>query len=300
MKALITGAEGFVGQHLTAHLLQSGDEVVGIDRADGPDLLDGDALNAFIAANQPEVIYHLGGWSDVGASWDHPLESFRVNAEGTLNIISAARAVNDVKVICISSADVYGKVSSDQLPIGEQTAFQPVTPYASSKIAADMIALQGFLGYGLHTIRVRAFNHLGPGQSTNFFTSGLAHRIAENEKNGNTKLSVGNLTPRRDMTDVRDVVKAYRLLALHGRAGEAYNVCTGVDYTIGEIAEMLVSYAQHPMELEIDPALQRPVETPVLRGDPSKLKAATGWEPTIPLVQTLQDVLDFQRQNVAN
>ena len=299
MKALVTGAAGFVGQHLVAHLLQCGDEVVGVDRADGPDLLDENAIAAFIAAAKPDAIYHLGGWSDVGASWDHPLESFRVNAEGTLNIVLGARQVENAKVICISSADVYGKVQADQLPITESTAFQPVTPYASSKIAADMIALQAFLGYGVQTIRVRAFNHLGPGQSTNFFTSALARRIAENEVSGETKLSVGNLTPRRDMTDVRDVVKAYRLLAEKGVAGEAYNVCTGVDYTIGEIAEMLVRCARHPMELEIDPALQRPVETPVLRGDPAKLKKATGWEPAIPLAQTLEDVLHYQRQAVA-
>lgn len=299
MKALVTGAAGFVGQHLVAHLSQCGDEIVAIDRADGPDLLDEYAIAAFIADAQPDAIYHLGGWSDVGASWDNPLESFRVNAEGTLNIVLGARQVENARVICISSADVYGKVQVDQLPINESTPFQPVTPYASSKIAADMIALQAFLGYGVQTIRVRAFNHLGPGQSTNFFTSALARRIAENELNGETKLSVGNLTPRRDMTDVRDVVKAYRLLAEKGVAGEAYNVCTGVDYTIGEIAEMLVRCARHPMELEIDPALQRPVETPVLRGDPTKLKKATGWEPAIPLAQTLEDVLHYQRQAVA-
>jgi len=299
MKALVTGAAGFVGQHLVAHLSQCGDEIVAIDRADGPDLLDEYAIAAFIADAQPDAIYHLGGWSDVGASWENPLESFRVNAEGTLNIVLGARQVENARVICISSADVYGNVQADQLPINESTPFQPVTPYASSKIAADMIALQAFLGYGVQTIRVRAFNHLGPGQSTNFFTSALARRIAENELSGETKLSVGNLTPRRDMTDVRDVVKAYRLLAEKGVAGEAYNVCTGVDYTIGEIAEMLVRCARHPMELEIDPALQRPVETPVLRGDPAKLKKATGWEPAIPLAQTLEDVLHYQRQAVA-
>jgi len=199
----------------------------------------------------------------------------------------------------VSSADVYGRVQPGDLPIAESAPFQPVTPYAASKIAADQLGLQAWLGYGLEVLRVRAFNHLGPGQAPAFVAPALALRIARNELDGGEVVPVGNLSPRRDITDVRDVVRAYRLLMVDGAAGEAYNVCTGRDLSVGELAERLVALAHHPMRLEPDPALQRRVETPVLRGDPAKLCEATGWAPEIPLEQTLADVLAEQRRAVA-
>ena len=165
-------------------------------------------------------------------------------------------------MLAVSSADVYGRVQPDELPITEDAPFRPVTPYAASKIAADQLGLQAWLGYGLEVLRVRAFNHLGPGQTTAFVAPALAERIALNERDGSDVVPVGNLTPRRDITDVRDVVRAYRLLMTHGEPGEAYNVCTGRDLSIGELAEHLVALAAHPMRLEPDPALQRRVETP--------------------------------------
>jgi GDP-4-dehydro-6-deoxy-D-mannose reductase len=298
MKALVTGSAGFVGRHLRAHLEAMGDTVVGVDRADGPDLLDAAAVTATLAEVRPDVVYHLGGWSDVGASWEHPLEAFEVNAVGTLNLLHACTAHGSPRVLAVSSADVYGRVDPDELPIREDAPFRPVTPYAASKIAADQLALQAWLGYGLEVLRVRAFNHLGPGQATAFVAPALADRIARNERDGTDVVPVGNLTPRRDVTDVRDVVRAYRLLVLRGAPGEAYNVCTGRDLAIGELAEQLVALAVRPMELEPDPALQRRVETPVLRGDPTKIHRATGWEPEIPLEQTLGDVLAEHRAAV--
>lgn len=291
----MTGAAGFVGRHLCAHLLGEGDTVIGVDRADGPDLLAPDAVAALVADINPDVVYHLGGWSDVGASWDHPLDTFRVNAEGTLNLLRACVDHGSPRVLAVSSADVYGRVTVEELPIGESTPFRPVTPYAASKVAADQLALQAWLGHGLETIRVRAFNHLGPGQTTRFVAPAIAERVARNERDGTSSIPVGNLTPRRDLTDVRDVVRAYRLLMIGGQPGEAYNVCTGRDLTIAELAERLVSLASSPMHLEADPELQRPVETPVLRGDPTRVNAATGWEPEIPLEVTLQDILDEHR-----
>jgi GDP-4-dehydro-6-deoxy-D-mannose reductase len=298
VKALVTGAAGFVGRHLCAHLGLQGDTVIGVDRADGPDLLDSIAVNALLADIKPDVVYHLGGWSDVGASWDFPLDAFRVNAEGTLNLLQACVTNGKPRVLAVSSADVYGRVTPEELPINESTPFRPVTPYAASKVAADQLALQAWLGHQLETIRVRAFNHLGPGQTTHFVAPAIAERIAINERDGLSSVSVGNLTPRRDITDVRDVVRAYRLLMEKGEAGEAYNVCTGHDLTIGNLAERLVSLANSPMQLDADPELQRPVETPVLRGDPTRLKAITGWTPDIPLEVTLQDILDEYRQAV--
>jgi GDP-4-dehydro-6-deoxy-D-mannose reductase len=298
MKALVTGSAGFVGRHLRAHLEAMGDSVVGVDRADGPDLLDADAVAAAVAEVRPEVVYHLGGWSDVGASWEDPLGAFEVNAIGTLNLLQACSAHGSPRVLAVSSADVYGRVDPSELPIAEDAPFRPVTPYAASKIAADQLALQAWLGYGLEVLRVRAFNHLGPGQATAFVAPALAERIARNERAGSDTVTVGNLTPRRDVTDVRDVVRAYRLLVVHGSPGEAYNVCTGRDLAISELAEHMVALATRPMRLEPDPALQRHVETPVLRGDPSKLHQATGWEPEIPLDRTLADVLAEHRAAV--
>lgn len=295
MKVLVTGAAGFVGRHLTVHLTTCGDEVVGIDRAEGPDLLDGPGLVATLRHVAPDAVYHLGGWSDVGASWDQPLEAFRANAEGTLNLLQACLAAGSPRTLVVSSADIYGPVAPDQLPIDESAALCPITPYAASKVAADHLAAQAFRGYGLPVVRARAFNHLGPGQTTRFVAPAIADRIAANEVDGGDEIIVGNLSPRRDFTDVRDVVEAYRLLIERGVAGEAYNVCSGIDLAIADLAERLVAMASRPMRLAPDPDLQRPVETPILRGDPSKVRAITGWAPRIPLEQTLSDVLAERR-----
>jgi GDP-4-dehydro-6-deoxy-D-mannose reductase len=299
VKALVTGVAGFVGRHLVTHLEASGDVVTGIDRDHGIDLLDPPALtDAFVTA-QPDAVYHLGGWSDVGGSWVEPRAAFRVNAEGTLNVLEACRAVGVARVLLVSSADVYGKVSLSELPLTEESPFRPVTPYAASKIAADELGLQAWLGYGLEVLRVRAFNHLGPGQTNRFVCPALAERIALNELEGNEVVTVGNLTPRRDFTDVRDVVRAYRLLVENGEPGEAYNVCSGHDIAIAELADRLIAMATRPMRLEGDPALQRPVDVPVLRGDYARLHKATGWNPEIDLDQTLLDVLDEWRDRIA-
>ena len=298
MRALVTGAAGFVGRHLVAHLEACGDEVVGIDRPQGPDLLDPEALTTFVQGVEPDAVYHLAGWSDVGGSWREPLAAFRANADGTLNLLQACLAANRPRVLSVSSADVYGKVTLNDLPIDEQAPLQPVTPYAASKVAADFIGLQAHLGYGLDVLRVRAFNHLGPGQSNHFVAPAIAERIAVNELDGSEVVPVGNLTPRRDFTDVRDVVRAYRLLIEHGEAGEAYNVCSGHDIAISELAERLLAMAARPMRLEEDPTLQRPVETPVLRGDPARVHKVTGWTPSIPMDRTLADLLAEWRSRV--
>ena len=298
MRALVTGAEGFVGRHLLAHLEAAGDDVIGVDRGDGPDLLDPSALDAFVRSVAPDAVYHLAGWSDVGGSWQQPLAAFQANADGTLNLLQACVHAEVPRVLSVSSADVYGKVAPADLPISEGAELRPVTPYAASKIAADFLGLQAFLGYGLDVLRVRAFNHLGPGQTSRFVASAIAERIAGNELDGSDVVPVGNLVPRRDFTDVRDVVRAYRLLVEHGEAGEAYNVCSGTDIAIRELAERMLAHARRPMQLEEDPALQRPVDVPVLRGDPTKVHAATGWTPTIPLDQTLSDLLTEWRARV--
>lgn len=298
MRALVTGASGFVGPHLIDHLESSGDTVIATDRTTGTDIGDLALLSSVVADARPDVIYHLAGDADVGGSWDHPIDTFRANAEGTLNIVEAARAAGVQRLLCVGSADVYGQVSADELPLTESSPLRPTSPYAASKVAADYIALQATLGWGLETIRVRAFNHLGPGQSDRFVAPALAMRIARNERDAATEVPVGNLSPRRDITDVRDVVRAYRLLVEHGVPGEVYNVCSGRPISVQELADRLISLAARPMALVSDPDLQRPVDIPVLWGDNTKLRTATGWAPDIDIDQTLADLMADCRARV--
>jgi len=300
VRALITGVTGFVGQHLLEHLRASGDEVFGCDRSDGSiDITDRASVDRALAKVRPEVVYHLAGWSDVGGSWQAPEAVFAANAAGTLNVLLGCRDAGVERVLSVSSADVYGSMTPDELPIMEDAPLRPVTPYAASKAAADLLSLQAWLGWKLPVIRVRAFNHLGPGQATKFVAPALAERIAINERDGGTVVPVGNLSARRDFTDVRDVVRAYRLLMERGESGEAYNVCSGVDVAIQDIAERLVALANRAMTLKHDAALERPVDVPVLRGDNTRVRVATGWAPAIPLDQTLSDVLDEMRARVS-
>jgi GDP-4-dehydro-6-deoxy-D-mannose reductase len=300
VRALVTGAGGFVGRHLLTHLDGSGDDVAATDRStDGLDITDAPSLLELMRRVRPEAVYHLAGASDVGGSWSTPQATFRANAEGTLNVLWAAREAGVERVLTVGSADVYGKVSADDLPIDEDLPMRPVSPYAASKAAADHVALQAHLGFGQHVVRARPFNHLGPGQSDRFVAPALAGRIAANELSGETKVKVGNLSPRRDFTDVRDVVRAYRALVDRGRPGEVYNVCSGRAIAVQELADQFIEMATIPMELVPDPDLQRPVDIPVLRGDSTRLRRDTGWEPTIPLEVTLRDLLDDQRARVA-
>jgi GDP-4-dehydro-6-deoxy-D-mannose reductase len=300
VRALVTGVSGFVGRHLVEHLNAMGDDVEGCDRADGSvEIGDLASVKNVVNRVRPEVVYHLAGWSDVGGSWAAPVEVFRANAEGTLNVLLACAEAGVERVLAVSSADVYGIVREDDLPITEDAPLRPVTPYAASKVAADYLALQAWLGGGLPVLRARAFNHLGPGQIPRFVAPALAERIARNELDGGAVVPVGNLSARRDFTDVRDVVRAYRLLVERGEPGEAYNICSGSAVSVQQLAEALLTMARRPMELKPDPELERPVDVPVLLGDHSRLSAATGWAPTIPLEQTLTDLLDDMRARVS-
>jgi GDP-4-dehydro-6-deoxy-D-mannose reductase len=300
VKALVTGATGFVGRHLVAYLQAHGDTVIATDRASGgPDITNAQAVHQYVVHNEPEVIYHLAGQSDVHRSWGNPVESYRANVEGAANLLAAAQAAGVRRVVAVLSADAYGRVSPEDLPIDEDTPFLPLSPYAASKAAAEYVCIQAHLGSGLDIVRARPFTHIGPGQSPRFVAAALASRIAEAERTGEHSITVGRLDTRRDFTDVRDIVQAYRLLALHGESGVAYNICCGVDVSIEQIAHQLVDLALHPMKLVPDPELQRPADIPVLRGNASRLRAATGWKPTITLEQTLHDMLDDWRRRLA-
>ena len=194
VKAFVTGASGFVGRHLVAHLRDCGDEVVPTDRSDGgPDLLDADGFATLVAEVRPDVVYHLAGQVDVAASWLSPIETMRVNVEGTHNILEVARTFGVAKVLTVSSADIYGVVAPEELPIVESAPLRPVSPYAASKAAADLVALQAPLGHGQDVVRARAFNHLGPGQSKSFVGAGFAARIVAAERSGDFLPSFGHL-----------------------------------------------------------------------------------------------------------
>jgi GDP-4-dehydro-6-deoxy-D-mannose reductase len=301
MRAVITGGLGFVGRHLGRHLREQGDEVRSIDRqGEGAvDITDGPAVAAAIADLAPDAVYHLAGWADVGASWQDPVGAFRANAEGTLHVLRACIDAKVGRVLAVASADLYGVVTPDELPLTEDSPLRPTSPYGASKAAAEALAQQAFLGHGLEVIRVRPFNHLGPGQSEHFVAPALAARIARAERDDQGTIPVGNLSARRDLTDVRDIVRAYRLLIERGQAGEVYNVCSGRDLAIQELADHLVTLARRPIELETDPSLLRPVDLPVLRGDPRRIEDATGWRPEIPIEQTLADLLDDMRQRIS-
>jgi len=301
MRSLITGAGGFVGHHLVTHLTDLGDDIITTDRSiDGLDITDAPALLEMFRKHAPDVVYHLAGASDVGGSWSTPQATFRSNAEGTLNVLWAARESGVRRVLTVGSADVYGKVEPTDLPIREDLPMRPVSPYAASKAAADHVALQAHLGFGQDVVRARPFNHLGPGQSNRFVAAALAQRVANNERSGETRVGVGNLSPERDFTDVRDVVRAYRLLMEHGTAGEVYNVCSGRAIAVRALADELIQLANMPMELVTDPELERPVDIPVLLGDSSRIRTDTGWLPEIPLTATLRDLLDDQRRQLTD
>lgn len=296
MKALITGSAGFVGRTLRTHLEVAGDTVVPTDRAvGGPDITDRDALMRIWASAGADVVYHLAAQSHVPSSWEDPIGTLRVNVEGTQNVIDASRESGVARVIVVTSAEVYGKVTPDQLPIDESTPLRPVTPYAASKVAADAVALQAHLGHAQDVIRLRAFNHFGPGQGEQFVAAGLAARIAQAEASGSTEIAVGNLTPRRDFTDVRDIVRAYRLVAEHGTAGDVYNVCSGIDRSITELADGLLANTNHPIALVPDADLQRDVDIPIMCGDSTKLRQDTGWTPEVSFATSLRDILDDAR-----
>lgn len=293
MRAYVTGASGFVGRYLVPFLRAAGDEVLAPGADDGTpttDICSFDDISAALHAARPEVVYHLAAQSDVRHSWDDPGGTFAINAQGTLNVVRAAIAAGVRRVLIVGSSDCYGAVSPQDLPLSEDSPLNPLTPYAASKIAAEVVARQWALAGSIETVATRSFSHTGPGQRAAFVVPVFAQRIRQAVADGSDKIAVGNLDPIRDFTDARDVIAAYRLLMEHGASGEAYNVCSGTGRSIREIAEGLIALSGHDIELVVDDDLVRPVEVPQLVGSPAKLAAATGWAPAIPFQQTLLDV----------
>lgn len=294
MRTFVTGGHGFVGPWLCQHLVASGDEVVVAEES--MDVTDGPAVRDAVEDARPDAVYHLAAQSSVSSSWDAPAATFAVNALGTLHVLTAVRTVAlKARVVLVSSVEVYGIVPQECLPLTEAAPFRPVTPYAASKAAAEMAGLQAHLGWGLDVIRARPFTHTGPAQTSRFFVPSMARQIVEAARTGATDLKAGNLAVGRDILDVRDVVRAYRLLAEQGVPGEVYNVCSGRSVTLDTVLRRLLDLAGSDLKVTADPTRMRAVDLPDLRGDPTRLHAATRWEPEYTLDQTLADVLAYWR-----
>ena len=292
MRAFVTGAGGFVGQHLTAHLESAGDEVARL--SEGIDVADEPAVTAAVAEAAPDVVYHLAGWAHVGNSWKHPTEVVRVNVGGTAVVLEACRRANVERILVVGSADAYGAFSPGDLPLREDLPLRPLTPYGASKAAAEVLALQAHRSTGAGVVLTRSFNHTGPGQDPSFVVPALAGRIVTAAASGRGGVQVGNLSAQRDLLDVEDVVRAYRRLGIVGEAGTAYNVCSGVPVVIEEVAQLLAELSGTDLQLVVDPDLVRPVDLPLVVGDSSRLRCL-GWQPQVRFIETLRRVLDDQR-----
>jgi GDP-4-dehydro-6-deoxy-D-mannose reductase len=299
MKALVTGAQGFVGQHLLGHLHASGDDAVGVDRE--CDVTDVRSVAATLADVQPDAIYHLAALTNVGASWSNPIEYTRVNVLGTKNLLDAAfDVVPSASIVLVSSADVYGVVRTEDLPLVETFRVAPANPYSSSKVEAEHVAHDALRERDQRVVIARPFNHVGPGQSTEFVVPAIVNRLLQALDDGAEEIIVGDLSTRRDFSDVRDVVRAYRLLSERGVSGEVYNIASSVDVGLFDIAQQLVAAIAPEVRLTTDQSLLRPVEIPVSRGSYEKLRRATSWRPAIALETSLRDVIDDMRRRRAD
>lgn len=316
MRVLITGITGFVGSHLAEYCLSLGHEVAGtmrwrsqqenlsevVDRVTlyEADLRDGTAARHVIGTFSPERIFHLAAQSFVAASWSAPAETLTTNVQCQVHLLEAIREASlDARVQIAGSSEEYGEVLPDELPIRETNALRPMSPYAVSKVAQDLMGFQYHKSYGTWIVRTRAFNHEGPRRGEVFVTSSFAKQIALAEAGkGEPVLSVGNLEAQRDFTDVRDVVRAYWLALERCEPGEVYNIGSGRAWKIADVATMLIGMAKVPIEIRSDPTRMRPSDVLVLQADTTRFRSTTGWEPTIPFEQTLWDTLEFWRDRV--
>ncbi|MGH9056977.1 MAG: GDP-mannose 4,6-dehydratase [Acidimicrobiales bacterium] len=292
MRVLVTGSKGFVGGWLIAELESRGDSVIGLDAE--VDVTDAALLTESVTGAAPDAICHLAARASVGTSWSDPAGTFSVNTLGTVNVLGAALECRPrPRVLLVSSSEVYGTVAPVDLPIGEDRRFAPRSPYAASKAAAEMAGLQAWLGPGLEVVRARPFNHTGAGQRTDFVVPALARQVVEAARGDRGALETGNLDARRDITDVRDVARAYRDLLEAGDPGTAYNVCRGESISIHDVAKRLLAIAGADLPIVVDPGRVREAEIPDLRGDPARLHGATGWRAEIGIDEMLAGVLDY-------
>lgn len=313
VRVLITGASGFAGGYLARECGRAGEEVVGISRSGAVpgdidqavegrsvDLVDGDAVAALVRSVRPEVVYHLAALSSVGGSWEQPARAIRDNVAMAVNVLEAVRhEAPEARLVWASSSEVYGPPG--RLPLDESAPLQPANPYAVSKASGDLLAAVYADAHGLQIIRARPFNHAGPGQRTTFVLSSLARQAAEGLLAGAdpVRILTGNPDARRDFTDVRDVTRAYRLLAGRADAG-IYNICSGSSISpAGQIQLIAQLIAPVAVEHVIDPGRMRGHEVMDIRGAHERITAAVGWSPEIPLAQTLADTIAWWKQELS-
>jgi GDP-4-dehydro-6-deoxy-D-mannose reductase len=283
---LITGADGFVGAHLRALL---GDSAIAAE----VDVLDRAAVCHAVRAARPRRVVHLAAESSVASSWQDPPATWLVNVVGTVNVLEVVREEQPgARVLFASTGEVYGR--TDQLPTPESAPLSPLSPYAATKAAAEIACSQSARG-GLDVVIARAFNTEGPGRDERFALGSWAHQIARLEEAGGGVLAVGDLSAERDITDVRDVCGAYTLLLDEAVEAGTYNVASGRGVPMSDVVELFISLARCPVEVEQRDDRVRPVEIPRMVGDASRLREASGWQPEIPLEQTVADMLEAVR-----
>lgn len=310
-KGLVIGAAGFVGKYLIDEMIANGIEPyatkLGHEKLeDSPakvydlDIMDKEAVATLLFEVRPDYIFHLAAQSSVGVAWKNPGLTVDVNIKGSLNVMDAVRELYyKPRVLLIGSGEEYGYIKEGETPIVETNLLRPGNIYAATKACQNMIGNIYAKAYDMELMMVRAFNHIGPGQASLFVVSDFCRQAAEIEKGlREPVIKVGNLTAKRDFTDVRDVVRAYVKLIQVGQAGETYNVGSGNAREIREILDLIISMSEVAIQVEIDPNKLRPVDVPIIEADITKINQLTGWKPEISLEQTIQETLDFWRENV--
>jgi GDP-4-dehydro-6-deoxy-D-mannose reductase len=310
LRALITGIDGFVGPYLARELrAHTPWSLVGLGRhpaGEGEytpvaaDLLDRELVRRVVTEIAPSHIFHLAAQSHVPTSHQDGGATLHNNIAAQVNLLDACRELAvPPRILVVGSGEEYGLVRPDEIPICEEQPFRPTNPYAVSKVAQDLLGWQYFHSYRLPVVRVRPFNHLGPGQSDRFVMAAFARQVAEVEAGLLPPVvRVGNLDARRDFLDVRDVVRAYRLALTKGTPGEVYNIASGSAIRVGDALDWLLAMATRPIAIELDSTRIRPSDVPVLVADASRLRAATGWQPEIAFEQSLRDTLNWWRERV--
>lgn len=315
MKVWITGISGFIGSHLAKMHVDKGSEVYGIynnpkemfrlkDIKDQItikkiDIRDFEAVHQMIKEVAPDRIYHLAAQSFPTVSWVEPVLTMDTNADGTINVFEAVKDLGmDCRILVACSSAEYGFVTPDEVPVTEEHPLKPLHPYGVSKVAQDFLAYQYNKNFDMDTVRVRIFNTTGPSK-TNDVASDFSHQIVEIEKGQKeNKLFHGNLGSERDITDVRDMVAAFEALMEKGHKGEVYNACSTKVVKIQRVLDILLENAETPINAAQDPAKMRPSDEPIIMGDNTRIRDHTGWEPKIPIEQTLKDMLDFWRKEL--
>ena len=295
MRVLVTGASGFVGRHLCQYLTLVGDDVIALPGPDGPgalDVTDGSAVAQRISSVKPDGIVHLAGVSSVAWSHANPGRTFIVNGLGTVNVLQAVReGAPNARVLLIGSGEMYGRVTKGHRA-RESDILRPLSPYAASKCAAEIIAQQFAASYDLDIVCARPFNHIGSGQGAQFVGPSFARQIIEAKRNGlDSTIRVGDLSAVRDFLHVDDVVRGYRLLLEKGRRATAYNLCSGEPLSIRQLLEGLLELADVELKISVDPARLRVIEIPWLVGDPILIKTL-GWQPVQSPRVALKELLD--------